>query len=112
MAFGRITLTPAPAAEAAAQIGDGDYAGVAFLQGRRYIALLRAALGVEPDGARLRVRRPGVELEPYVDVVVEYDDRNAAAFAYALRCERDAPTRWRESNPAAGAGTTPPGANR
>ena len=96
MALGLITLTPAPAAERAAQVGDADYAGVAFRQCRRYIALLRTAIGLEPGGARLRVRRSAVEFEPCIDVVIEYDDQDAAAAAYALRCEREAPTRWPE----------------
>ena len=94
MALGLITLTPAPAAEPAAQVGDEDYAGIAFRQCRRYIALLRTAIGPEPGGARLRVRRSVVEFEPCIDVVIEYDDQNAGAAAYALRCEREAPTRW------------------
>ena len=68
-----------------------------FEECRRYIALLRLAIGPEPDGARLRVRRSDTDFDPYIDVVVEYDDQNPAASDYALRCERDAPTRWREA---------------
>jgi len=97
MARDVITLRPAPAAEPCARVGDSGYAEIAFLQCRRYIALLRLAIGPEPDGARLRVRRSDTDFDPYIDVVVEYDDRNPAAAAYALRCERDAPTRWREA---------------
>jgi len=96
MARDVITLAPVPAAEGRAQVGDSGYAEIAFLQCRRYIVLLREAIGLEPDGARLRVRRSDNELDPYIDVVVEYDNHNAAASAYALRCERDAPIRWRE----------------
>jgi hypothetical protein len=59
---------------------------------------LRLVIGPEPDGARLRVRRPDTDFDPYIDVVVEYDDQNAVASDYALRCERDAPTRWREAS--------------
>jgi hypothetical protein len=44
------------------------------------------------------VRRSDTEFDPYIDVVIEYDDQNATASAYALRCERDAPTRWREAS--------------
>jgi hypothetical protein len=32
-----------------------------------------------------------------MDVVVEYDDQNPVASDYALRCERDAPTRWQQA---------------
>jgi hypothetical protein len=93
-----ITLRLVPAAEPCAQVGDSGYEEVAFLQCRRHIALLRLAIGLEPEGARLRVRWSETEFDPYIDVVIEYDDQNAAASAYALRCERDAPTRWREAS--------------
>jgi hypothetical protein len=94
MARDVITLRPVPAAEPCARVGDSGYTEIAFRQCRRYIALLRLAIGPEPDGARLRVRRSDTEGDPYIDVVVEYDNQNPAASAYALRCERDAPTRW------------------
>jgi hypothetical protein len=97
MARDVITLRPVPAAESGAQAGDSGYAEIAFLECRRYIALLRLALGPEPQGARLRVRRSDIDFDPYIDVVVEYDDQNPAASEYARRCERDAPTRWREA---------------
>lgn len=96
MARDVITLRPVPAAEPCAQVGDSGYAEIAFLQCRRYIAFLRLAIGPEPDGARLRVRRSDTEFDPYIDVVIEYDTENPAASDYALRCERDAPARWRE----------------
>jgi hypothetical protein len=90
-----ITLRPGPAGESCARVGDSGYADIAFLECRRYIALLRLSIGLEPDGARLRIRRTDTEFDPYIDVVVEYDDQNPAACRYAIRCERDAPTRWR-----------------
>ena len=102
MARDVITLRPVPAAESRAQVGDTGYAELAFLQCRRYIALLRLALGPEPDGARLRVRRSDTDFDPYIDVVVEYDDQDPAASDYAIRCERDAPTQWREASAPAG----------
>jgi hypothetical protein len=79
MARNVITLRPVPAAESCAQVGDTGYAEIAFLQRRRYIALLRLAIGPEPDGARLRVRRSDTEFDRDIDVVVEYEDHNAAA---------------------------------
>jgi hypothetical protein len=108
MARNVITLRPVPAAESGAQVGDSGYAEIAFLQCRRYIALLRLAIGPEPDGARLRVRRADTDFDPYIDVAVEYDDQNAVASDYALRCERDAPTRWREASRAAAERTKAP----
>lgn len=108
MARNVITLRPVPAAESCAQVGDSGYAEIAFLQCRRYIALLRLTIGPEPDGARLRVRRSDADFDPYIDVAVEYDDQNALASDYALRCERDAPTRWREASRAAAERTKAP----
>jgi hypothetical protein len=42
---------------ASIRAGDSGYAEIAVLECRRYIALLRLAIGREPDGARLRIRR-------------------------------------------------------
>jgi hypothetical protein len=95
MARGVITLRPVPAEESPAHVGEIGYAEVAFAQCRRYIELLQQTIGPEPAGARLRVRRADTEFDPYIDVIVEYEDQNAAARDYAIRCERDAPTRWR-----------------
>jgi hypothetical protein len=97
MARDLITLRPVPAAEACRQVGESGYAEIAALECGRYIALLRLAIGPEPDGAHLRLRRVDNEFDPYIDVVVEYDDENPAACRYALRCERDAPTRWQQA---------------
>src|SRR2546425_7656378 len=83
-----------PAGEAPAIASEGDYAGRAFLQCRRFIDLLRHTVGSEPEGAKLRVRRSGPDFSPYIEVVVEFDDANDATRAYANRCDREAPTRW------------------
>ena len=94
MAQDAIALGPTPAGESSVRPGDSGYAEIAFLQCRRYIALLRRAIGPEPEGARLRVRRSDEDIAPYLDVTVEYENDNPVARAYAMRCEREAPTRW------------------
>jgi hypothetical protein len=94
MALDLIALGTVPAGEAPADRSEIDYAGHAFLQCRRFIGLLRHAIGAEPEGAKLRVRRTGPDFAPYLEVVVEFDDANHAARAYANRCDREAPTRW------------------
>lgn len=94
MAHDVIPLGPVPSGESSAQVGENGYAEIAFLQCRRYIALLRHTVGPEPEGARLRIRRSERDFDPYLDVVVEYDDENTVARAYAIRCDREAPTRW------------------
>lgn len=102
MALDLIALGTVPAGEAAAAASEIDYAARAFWQCRRFIDLLRQTVGAEPEGASLRVRRSGPDFDPYLEVVVEFDDANRAARAYAIRCDREAPTRWGEP-----AGTAP-----
>jgi hypothetical protein len=94
MAFDLIALGTVPSGEVPAAASDVDYGGRAFWQCRRFIDLLRHTLGAEPDGAKLRVRRSGPDFNTYVEVVVEFDDENDAARAYANRCDWEAPTRW------------------
>jgi hypothetical protein len=89
-----LALGPVPAQEAPARPGDSDYAARAFAQCQRFIALLRRTLGAEPDGASLGVRRSEQDFDPYLEVVVRFDDGDGAARDYAARCDRDAPTRW------------------
>ena len=94
MAQDVIPFGPAPAGEFPARVGESGYAEIAFLQCQRFIALVRHAVGPKPDGARLRGRRADRAADPYLEVVVEYDDGNSTARAYAIRCDREAPTRW------------------
>lgn len=94
MAHDMIALGTVPSGESTKRVGSLGYAEIAFAQCQRYIALLRHAIGPEPEGARLRVRRSQQDFDPYLDVVVEYDGQNITARAYAIRCDREAPTRW------------------
>jgi hypothetical protein len=94
MAFDLIALGTVPSGEVPASGSEIDYVGRAFLQCRRFIDLLRHTVGVEPEGATLRVRRSGLDFNPYIEVVVEFDDANDVACAYANRCAREAPKRW------------------
>ena len=94
MASDLIALGTVPAGETPAAASESNYAGRASWQCRRFITLLRHTVGAEPEGAKLRVRRSGPDFNPYVEVVVEFDDANHAARAYAIRCDREAPTRW------------------
>ena len=64
------------------------------MQCTRYIALLRHTGGPEDAGARLRIQRAEADVDPYLDVVDEYDAENSVARAYAIRCDREAPPRW------------------
>jgi hypothetical protein len=94
MAFDLIALGTVPSGEEPASESEIDYVGRAFLQCRRFIDLLRHTIGAEPQGAKLRVRRSGPDFSPYLEVVVEFDDADDTARAYANRCDRGAPKRW------------------
>ena len=89
-----IPLGAVPTRESSAQVGEIDYAARAFVECGRYMTLLRHVIGPEPEGARLLVRRSAPDFGSYLEVVVEYDDQNNVARAYAIRCDREAPTRW------------------
>lgn len=93
-----LALGPVPVEEAPARPGDSAYAARAFAQCQRFIALVRQRLGPEPDGARLGVRRSDQDFDPYLEVVLRFDDANNAARGYAARCDRDAPARWISSS--------------
>ena len=94
MANKSISLGSAPAGETPIAVGEIEYSARARMQCQRYLELVRHAIGPEPEGARLTVSRAEHELDPYSEVIVEYDDGNTAARAYAIRCDREAPTRW------------------
>lgn len=89
-----VFLGPAPADERCAQVGDEGYELRAAEECERYIRLLRATIGPEPQGARLRVKWNDHDLGAYAEVVCEFDDRYQEAFDYAFRCESEAPLKW------------------
>jgi hypothetical protein len=94
MTEGVIALGAVPARESAAQVGEVGYADRAFVECQRYVALLRDAIGPEPEGARLHIRPSEPDLGSYLEVVVAYEEEDNVARAYAIRCDREAPTRW------------------
>lgn len=91
-----LSLGPVPADENCAQVGEPDYYPKARAECRRYISLLIKRFGEEPVGARLRVKSNPHDFGDYLDVVIEYDANIREAVEYAVRAERDAPSRWDE----------------
>ena len=89
-----ISLGAVPARESCAQVGENGYEERALAECQRYEALVRQAIGPEPQGARFSIRRSAPDSGSYLELVVEYDDENTFARAYAIRCDREAPTRW------------------
>ena len=86
-----ISLGAVPARESYARLGETGYAERAFEECRRYEALEEASDGAT---ALARIRRSAPDLGSYLELVVEYDDENVIARAYAIRCDREAPTSW------------------
>ena len=89
-----IALGTVPVGEVSASVTESNYTERAFLQCRRFIALLRRAISAEPGGAWLKVRRSGEDFAPYLEVVVEYETANPTARANAIPCDREAPRHW------------------
>lgn len=94
MAQAVLPLGAVPTRESFAQVGEPGYAARALRECQRYMNLLRHVIGPEPDGARLRIRHSEPDAGSYLDVIVEFDDANTVARAYAIRCDREAPSRW------------------
>jgi len=94
MAQDLISLGAVPARESFTRGDEAGDAQRALSECRRYVALPRDVIGPEPHGAELQIRQAGPERGSYPEVVVEYDDENNVARAYAIRCDREGPTTW------------------
>ena len=89
-------IGPSPYEEDCVQVGTRDYHTKAMAECRRFRALIKKKLGVPPQGARLVIKGNPHDLGSYYEVCVEFDDDNAEAVEYALKCEREAPATWDE----------------
>ena len=87
-------IGPSPSEEACAQVGEPGYRDKAVAECTRYIALLRRAIGPEPEGARLAIKWFDHDFGQYCEVVCYFTAENRAAVEYAHRCEDDAPATW------------------
>ena len=94
-----LSIGPVPSEEECAQVGEDNYMERAQSECARFIALIRKAMGPEPEGARLKIQHCPHDFGTYLDVVCAFDTDNPAAVEYAYRCESDAPTTWPESDP-------------
>ena len=84
-----------PSEEDCAQVGQPDYRRKALEECERFIALIRDTLGSEPEGAELAIKSFSHDFGTYYEVVIWFEPDDAAAVAYAVRCEDDAPTTWK-----------------
>jgi len=94
MATETIEIGSSPAEEDCAQVGSENYMARARGECKRFIELLQATFGKEPEGAWLCVKSNPHDFGTYLEVVVKFDPENEEAAAYAYRCEEEAPTRW------------------
>jgi hypothetical protein len=88
------SLGQTPSEEDCAQVGQPDYRQKALAECERYIELIRATLGPEPEGAELAIKSFSHDFGTYYEVVIWFEPDDATAVAYAERCEDDAPTTW------------------
>jgi len=89
-----LEIGQAPCDEECAQVGDPNYQEKALQEAERYIELIRAKLGPEPDGARLRIKSFPHDYGNYYEVVVAYDDEYPESVEYAFNVEANLPTNW------------------
>lgn len=89
-----LDIGPAPCEEDCAQVGSDHYYKRARSECYRFIAAIRATVGPEPEGASLVVKLVPHAFGSYFDVVVQFDDENETACAYAYRVKDQAPVTW------------------
>lgn len=86
-----------PCEETCVQVGSPNYEFRAELECLRFIAQLQAQFGLEPEGAKLYVKRNPHDFGTYLEVCVDYDPANTAAVEYALQCEGNAWPTWKDT---------------
>lgn len=89
-----ISDSTAPCDEDCLQVGTENYKVRATAQGLRFIALIRATLGKEPEGAELFIKWNPHDFGYYPTIECRFDTDNEAAREYAFKCEGNLPTQW------------------
>lgn len=93
-------IGPAPCEESCVQVtSEGGYSQAMRKECQRFIDLIRKHLGLEPEGARLAIKREEHEFGCYYEVVCYYDTDLPESVDYAYGCESDAPTKWDANEP-------------
>ena len=90
-----LDLGSSPSDESCAQLGVGDdYPVRARRECRALINQMKRTGGEPPPGTRFRIMANPHDFGTYYSVVIEYDEGDEAAAAYAYHCEGDAPASW------------------
>lgn len=89
-----MSIGPAPCDEECAQVGDRDFFDRSRTECRVFREQIRRTIGIEPEGAILRVKGFPHDFGTYYEVVCEFDPENERALNYALECEGNSPMTW------------------
>ena len=89
-----LSIGSAPANEDCAQVGDNDYQKRARAELQAFKNLIRRTVGIEPEGASLRVKANKHDFGTYYDLECEFDDRHPEAVTYCFEVERKTPSDW------------------
>lgn len=89
-----LSIGSTPCDEPCEQLGPNYDASKARAECRRYIDLIRATMGPEPEGARLAVKSFEHDFGTYMEVVCYFNEENEKAVDYAYDCESSAPATW------------------
>ncbi len=96
-----ISIGSTPGDEPCQQVPYTDR-GLARKECQAFIEAIQRKVGQPPEGASLGIKSFTHDFGSYMEVVCFFDDTNAEALDYAIRCERDAPQHWSD------VGMTPP----
>jgi hypothetical protein len=89
-----ITLGSAPCGEDCVQLGSDNYHKLIFDECKRYIKQLRRQFGLEPEGAKLKIKEFPHDFGTYHEVVCWYEEDNEIAENYAFELEGNIPEKW------------------
>ena len=82
-----ISIGCSPWAEDCAQVGTDNYHQRARKECAAFVNQIRRVVGLEPHGARLRIKSNPHDFGDYLEVECVYDDACETAVNYAFECE-------------------------
>jgi hypothetical protein len=85
---------PVPGDEVCEQLGPNYNESRARAESKAFIELIRRVIGIEPEGAELRVKRNTHDFGTYLSVVCRYDSNNEVALNYAFKVDNKCPLSW------------------
>ena len=93
-----LSLSPTPVGEDCAQLGAQNYQQQAQKECRAFINQLKREFGEPPAYTALKIKRCPHDFGTYLDVVVQFDDRDEASVQYAYKVEANLPENWDEES--------------